>query len=114
MDLRELFQNVKSLTDPFGVKSVYGEPFLVEEKTIVPVARVTYGFFGGFNTGEESGPSRARGAAGCLSSPEGYIEITRTETRFIAFPQRTKVIGALLLGTVIGFIAARGRRRVAH
>lgn len=111
MDLRELFQNVKSLTDPFGVKSVYGEPVVVEEKTIVPVARVAYGFFGGFNTREESSPGETRGAAGCLGSPAGYIEITPAGTRFVVFPQRNKVIGALLLGAVIGFIAARGRRR---
>ncbi|MFL6335530.1 MAG: GerW family sporulation protein [Pyrinomonadaceae bacterium] len=110
MDLRELFQNVKSLTDSFGVKAVYGEPVTIEGKTIVPVARVTYGFIGGFNTRSESTPSQAHGAAGCLGSPAGYIENTPAGTRFVVYPQRNKVIGALMLGTFIGFVATRGRR----
>ena len=50
---------IKSITDRIhdtaSVKNVYGDPIVAQGKTIIPVARVKYGFGGG--GGQEGEPS---------------------------------------------------------
>ncbi len=51
-----LLQNLhESLSGRAQVKSVFGEPITAGDKTIVPAARIAYGFGAGAGTG---GPSR--------------------------------------------------------
>jgi uncharacterized spore protein YtfJ len=51
MEPRNLLQSFKdSLLSNATVKSVYGDPVTFAERTIVPVARVAYGFGGGFGS----------------------------------------------------------------
>lgn len=45
---------VERLQRSANVESVYGDPIVKGEKTVVPVARVAFGFGGGYGTGSDS------------------------------------------------------------
>ena len=61
------------------VQDVFGEPVTREGLTIIPVARVRWGFGGGGGSadGPESGPaSGSGGGGGVAADPVGYLEIS--------------------------------------
>jgi hypothetical protein len=61
-----------------GVQAVFGEPVRHEELTIIPVARVRWGFGGGGGQTDapDSGPaSGSGGGGGVAADPVGYVEI---------------------------------------
>ena len=96
------------------VKSVFGDPISAEGKTIVPVAKVAYGFGGGSGTGGV-GQSSARGeggggGGGVRVVPVGVIEVSDQPTRFVPITDRKKLGGAVLAGVVLGWLLARRRR----
>lgn len=57
----------ETLSSTATVKSVFGDPIHAEGRTVIPVARVIYGFGGGFGSGHGQ-PLRADEAG---SAPEG-------------------------------------------
>jgi uncharacterized spore protein YtfJ len=97
-----------------SVKNVYGDPVVVGSRTVIPVAKVQYGF--GAGCGQRSGDESAGGGggAGVSARPSGALEITPEGTRFIVFDDRRTTGIALALGFVLGaaVVALRGERRV--
>ena len=56
MSIQELIQSISErVQTTASVKAVYGEPITAEGKTIIPVARVRYGFGGGGGTQDDAG-----------------------------------------------------------
>lgn len=103
-----------------GSESVFGEPIAAEGKTIIPVARVRYGFGGGFGSAEggadQFGESEAAEGAGgegggfgggVDAAPVGVVEITEAETRFVRFGDRRRLVGLFLAGVALGGLLAR-------
>ena len=80
-----------------SVKSIYGDPISVNGKTIIPVARIAYGFGGG-------------SGGGVYAQPVGVLEVSDTDTRFIALSDRKRLAGAVLVGFCLGAFWARSRR----
>ena len=66
MALQDIFKGItERLQTTANVETVYGEPIVAEGKTIIPVARVRYGFGGGFGEGNGgNGSSRENGGSG--------------------------------------------------
>src|SRR5437016_12289823 len=63
-----------------NAKQVYGEPVERDGTTIIPVARVQWGFGGG---GLGHGASeRGGGGGGVRATPAGYIEVRDGESQF--------------------------------
>ena len=99
---------LKSITERLqgsaNVRTVYGEPIVAEGKTIIPVAKVRYGFGAGFGEGEGSEDPRhgGGGGGGVEITPIGIIEITPEGTNYISFEDRSRMIKA---GFTIGLIA---------
>lgn len=61
-----------------GVHVVFGEPIRHDNLTVIPVARVRWGFGGGGGTadGPPSGPaSGSGGGGGVAADPIGYLEL---------------------------------------
>lgn len=117
-------ESIRSIVDDLGehasVRSVYGDPIEAAGKTIVPVARVAYGFGGGFGRGGdetgESGPDEegATGqgggvGAGVSARPVGVVEIDGRETRLLRFGDRRRLGLAMMAGLALGLLL--GRRR---
>ncbi len=61
-----------------GVQAVFGEPIRQDNLTVIPVARVRWGFGGGGgrSDGPPSGPaSGSGGGGGAAADPIGYLDI---------------------------------------
>jgi len=122
MEPRNLLQSFKdSLLSNATVKSVYGDPITFGDRTIVPVARVAYGFGGGFGSrlkagqapnllgegnrgpGEEGGG----GGGGVAAMPLGVVEVTPMRTRFIRFGEGRRLAAAAAIGVLAGIWLGR-------
>ena len=100
------------LTRSASVSAVYGEAISANDKTIIPVARIAYGFGGGRGRKQHEGdsPNGEGGGGGVYAVPIGVVEVTDTGTRFIPLNDRKKLAGVLLLGFCLGAFWARLRR----
>lgn len=104
---------VESLRERAGVRSVYGDPVAVGDRTLVPVARVAYGFGGGSGSrtvpgSGAAGADETGGGGGVAVSPVGVIEAGPDGTRLLRFGGRRRLLGAFGLGLLAGL--ALGRR----
>ncbi len=122
MSIQEIFNNItERIQSTASIKAVYGDPITAEGRTIIPVARVCYGFGAGGGgrafaspsaDGEEPQQDLGGGGGGGVGvSPVGIIEITTEETRFISFEERQQTTRAVMLGLLVAFLLLRGRRR---
>jgi len=95
-----------------SVRNVYGEAVNVGGRTVIPIARVSYGFGagGGARGSEEAEPERggSGGGAGMSARPVGALEITEAGTRFIPFVDPARLGIALIVGFLIGLTVGRG------
>ncbi|WP_458187397.1 GerW family sporulation protein [Haladaptatus sp. NG-WS-4] len=102
MDLFEQLQSVvERISQNAGVETVYGDPIEVGDRTVVPVAKVWYGFGGG---GDESGGGLGGGVG---ATPVGIVELTPDETRFVRFSDARRVGIVLAVGFVLGVLFER-------
>jgi uncharacterized spore protein YtfJ len=110
-----LLQNLhESLSGRAQVKSVFGEPITAGDKTIVPAARIAYGFGAGAGTGgvDEQRKGEGGGGGGAVrANPIGIFVVSAQETRFIPVHDRKKTIGTLLAGAALSMLFARRKRR---
>jgi uncharacterized spore protein YtfJ len=102
------------------VKMVFGEPVSAAGKTVIPVARVAFGFGGGSSPqhrrhgggeGAAAEDEAAGGGGGMYAMPVGVVEIDQDETRFVRFAQELHLGLAFGAGLLLGFALARRRRR---
>ncbi len=95
----------ESLSTRAQVKSVFGEPIIAGDKTIIPVAKIAYGFGGGTGSGGlEIKTARGEGGGGgggVGAFPIGVFEVG----------PKKKLAGTLLLGAALGLLFARRRRK---
>lgn len=117
------FEPVSNLFERnLNIRHVYGEPVHQGETTIIPVAKVAYGFGagggrrpGGHAVAADNGQdaesvAEARGGGGgggARLSPIGALEIGPWGTRFIRFDELPRMLAALGFGLVIGWVASR-------
>lgn len=102
-----------------SVKNVYGDPITTNGKTIIPVARISYGFGGGFGNkgrnrsvgeGALEGQKEERGAGGgggLRACAAGVYEITNTDTRFIPANNLRQLFVAGVVGLLLGGMIGR-------
>ncbi|WP_266076396.1 spore germination protein GerW family protein [Haladaptatus caseinilyticus] len=83
------------------VERVYGDPISVDDRTVVPVANVGYGFGGG---GDDDGSGFG---GGVRATPVGVVEISPNETRWIRFDESRRATLALVAGFVLGWLLKR-------
>lgn len=114
MDLQKYFEAIQqNLITSANVKTVFGEPISAEGKTIIPVARVRYGFGGGMGsgptrTGDEQRLGQGGGAGGgVIAQPVGVVEVSATGTRFITIHNRRRMAGLAFAGFIAGWLWAR-------
>ena len=119
--ISDIFSNISErLRSSATVKTVYGEQIEFEDKIIIPVAKVRYGFGAGGGSGTARSEEATEGATGegygggggVEVTPIGIIEITADETRYISLEGPQRVIKAVVIATIIiGFFLWRRRRR---
>lgn len=105
----------KSLVSTATVRSVFGEPIQAEGKTVVPVAKVSYGFGAGAGTerpdeGAEPTEEGGGGGGGVRAFPAGALEITPAGTRFVHYTDWRTAVGAFAAGALVaGLLLLRKR-----
>lgn len=104
----------ESLGSTANVKSVFGEPIHAEGKTVVPVAKVAYGFGAGggnktgkYDGGSGEGPEGGGGGGGVRAFPAGALEITPAGTRFVPYTDFKWLAGAFAAGALLGGLLLR-------
>jgi uncharacterized spore protein YtfJ len=91
-------------------KQVYGEPVERDGTTIIPVARVQWGFGGG-GLGRGAG-ERGGGGGGARATPAGYIELRDGTSRYrpIIDTSLAALVVTGALGVLAGILISRPRR----
>ncbi|MGE5144107.1 MAG: GerW family sporulation protein [Acidobacteriota bacterium] len=113
MSAKELIEGaVDRLRASASVKSVYGDPITVDGKTVIPVAKVAYGFGAGHGSGTHqkktaNGKTPVEGegegaGGGVAARPVGVVEITGQETKFVQFGAPKKLMITALVGAGLG------------
>jgi uncharacterized spore protein YtfJ len=89
------------------VKVVYGEPQVIEGKTIIPVAVASYGF--GAGVGEQG----SGGGGGVRVKPIGCLEITAERTRFVPIVDvnRLAMLGIMASVCIVWMLTRALRKR---
>jgi uncharacterized spore protein YtfJ len=108
--LQSLHDNLASRAQ---VKSVFGEPIIAGDKTIIPVARIAYGFGAGAGTGgvgDKSAKGEGGGGGGGMRAKSvGIFVVDARESRFVAVHDKRRIVGTLLLGAALGIFLRRRR-----
>ena len=118
MDIQQLLQSfAERVSTSASVRSVYGDPVVVGNRTVIPVAQVGYAFGGGGGAKDEGESPKGGGGGGggrVSARPCGALEVTPEGTRFIDFVDRPRMGAALALGFVLGaaVVALTGTRRI--
>jgi uncharacterized spore protein YtfJ len=115
MNTTEMLEKIgESLGSTATVKSVFGEPIHAEGKTVVPVAKVAFGFGagGGHGPAKHDGgsgepPEGGGGGGGVRAFPAGALEITQDQTRFVPYEDWRWLAGAFAAGAVLGGLLLR-------
>ncbi|WP_405741355.1 spore germination protein GerW family protein [Streptomyces sp. NBC_00028] len=98
------------------VGAVYGEPITRDGVTVVPVARVSFGFGGG--AGHESGAARSAdgggGGGGVDARPLGYIEIRNGTAVYKPIRDPWVDIALPLAAMVVGIVGSKSARALAR
>lgn len=92
------------------VRNVYGEPVSMGNRTVIPVARIAYGFGGGGGRPNQEPQGFGGGGGGRVSAvPVGVIEITPENTRFIPFTDWRKLGWIAGIAFAVGFLCGTHR-----
>ena len=120
------FEPIAALLErSLSIRHVYGEPVQRGDTTVIPVAKVAYGFGAGGGQGRRSsrgsvegkgtgGPDTPSGeggggGGGVRMTPVGALEVGPHGTRFVQFQPLVPLLGAGAAGLVFGWLL--GRRR---
>jgi uncharacterized spore protein YtfJ len=114
-DVEALLEMLADLRERANVDACFGEPVVVEGRTVIPVAKVAYGFGmgGGHTTAveeataeeaeepDDGASSGGGGGGGVLAQPFAVVEVTPEGTRVAPVIDEQKV--ALAAGLLAGW-----------
>lgn len=115
-EVQRLLDTLADLQEKANVNACFGEPTTVEGRTIIPVARVSYGLGMGIGQGPTAeGDEGVRekmdtggGGGGVVASPLGVIEVTSQGTRIEPVIDKQQLaIASMLVGAWSAFWVAR-------
>jgi uncharacterized spore protein YtfJ len=105
---------VERLAERVGVnasaKAVYSDPVEHDGVTVIPVAKVRWGFGGG--TGRKMDKSGQGGGGGVQVSPLGYIEMRDGETEYKPIRDPAAFAPLMVIGGLGGWILLRALRKL--
>ena len=104
-----------------GAKAVFGRPVEREGVTVIPVARIRWGFGGGFGDNQNGSATGSGGGGGVQATPMGFIEVhdgtaqyksvrdpMRTAMAWLVLPASAAAASLVMIGGM--WLAARSVR----
>jgi len=97
-----------------SASAVFGDPVDRDGVTVIPVAKVRWGFGGGSGRGIEEGSETGEigegsGGGGCvMASPVGYIEILDGQATFHRIKDPASLVPLVIAGAFAGWLTLRG------
>ncbi|MCC5944392.1 MAG: hypothetical protein JJT94_05610 [Bernardetiaceae bacterium] len=107
MSTKDFFRDIVSkIQAKAQIRSVYGEPIETRSKTIIPVARVSYGFGGGFGNSKDANDSEGSGGmgGGVHVEPIGVMEIKEDSTTFLPIHPYSTLLKGFVVGMSTGIL----------
>ena len=101
-----------------GSSAVFGDPIERDGVTVIPVAKVRWGFGGGAGRGIEEGSETGEvgegsgGGGGVMASPLGFIEISDGEARFQRTNDPAAAVPIIVASGVAAWLCLRGLRKL--
>lgn len=124
MSVEQMLQTITELQETPAVRHVFGEPTVVGERTIIPIAAVSYGFGFGYGGGpertDESGKPVKKGGGGggggqTRARPVAILEVTPEGTRLEPIIDVVRIsLAGIALGAWTVFWLAATIRKVAR
>jgi len=107
MDIQAMLHTIgEQISATANVRTVYGDPVVTADRTVVPIAKVSYAFGAGGATGRDPQAKEGHGGGGggarVSAHPCGALEISREGTRFVAFPNYAAAGAAFAAGFALG------------
>jgi uncharacterized spore protein YtfJ len=131
MSLNRLFDTIEKARDTAHWRTAFGEPTVIEDKTLIPVSQVSYGFGLGFGQGgpppeeggeavpggesDEDAPGGEGGGAGgaASSKPLGIIVVSPEGVRFQEVEDVSKIaLAGILVGGLFIYQVAKTLREI--
>lgn len=120
----DIMKAMTSIQEGASVKQVFGEPQTVGDRTVIPVAAVSYGFGFGYGRGTERGngdatPGREGGGGGgggqVRARPVAVLEITPERVRVEPIVDASRIaLAGIALGAWSVYWVSATVRRVAR
>lgn len=113
MNLKEVIQEI---TEKTGAKAVFGEAYVKDRVTFIPVARMSIHACGCDRDAQAGGKGEGAGkkkkgpclGVGVKTTPLGYIEIRQGRARFVEIVDKGRLLQTgLILGGLALFLLAR-------
>ena len=105
---------VERVAEKMGVhasaKAVYADPVEHDGVTVIPVAKLRWGFGGG--SGRKEGKRGKGGGGGMQAAPLGYIEMKAGQTQFKPIHDPMALVPLVAAGGVAGWIILRSIRKL--
>jgi uncharacterized spore protein YtfJ len=97
-----------------SASAVFGQPVERDGVTVIPVAKVRYGFGGGAGSGHEGEKEGegGGGGGGLMASPLGYIEIQGGQATFKPIRDAANLAPLALAAGLGAWLALRGLRSI--
>lgn len=95
-----------------NARMVYGDAVARDGVTVIPVAKVAYGFGAGSGDGEKG--DGGGGGGGVKAAPLGYIELKNGVASFRRITDPLAYVPLILAGGVAGAILIRGLHKLLH
>ena len=115
-DIVEMLANKVGLHAATG--AVFGEPVEHDGVTVIPVAKVRFGFGGGSGRGIEEGSESgdigegSGGGGGVMASPLGFIEIRDGRADFRRTHDPVSAVPIILAAGAVAWVCLRGIRKI--
>jgi uncharacterized spore protein YtfJ len=93
-----------------SAKAVYADPVERDGVTVIPVAKVRWGFGGG--SGRKQGKRGKGGGGGLQAAPLGFIELKAGEAQFKPIRDPMTLVPIAAVGAIAGWILLRGLRKL--
>ncbi|HZZ28016.1 MAG TPA: spore germination protein GerW family protein [Pirellulales bacterium] len=91
-------------------KAVYADPVVQNGITVIPVAKLRWGFGGG--SGHKQGKRGKGGGGGMQAAPLGYIEIKEGQTQFKPIRDPMAFVPIAAASALAGWILLRSVRKL--